>query len=48
MGPQLYVAKSFVRVEVNIEVEDDMVLGIAVYRKGDCDYCRKGDCLTKI
>jgi len=48
MGPQLYVAKSFVRVEVNIEVEDDMVLGISVYRKGDCDYCRKGDCLTKI
>jgi hypothetical protein len=48
MGPQLYVAKLFVKVEVNIKVEDDMVLGIAVYRKVDCDYCSKDDCSTKI
>ena len=45
----MYVAKLFVRVEVNIEVGDDIVLGIAMYRKRDCDYCRKGDdCSTKI
>jgi hypothetical protein len=48
MGPQLYVAKSFVRVVVNIEVELDIVLGLIVYRKGDCDYCRKDDYSTRI
>jgi hypothetical protein len=38
MGPQLYVAKLFVRVKVDIE-EDIMLT--AVFRKSDGEHCRK-------